>query len=130
MPAIERDIYSQFKAHATFLCVYIEEAHAMDEWPISSARYNKGVPVNIRQPKTDQERMKVAQEFRKNFQLTMPLCIDPPELNNPFEKAYAPWPLRMFCIENGKVSWIAQPKNCEYDAGELRGFLDQRFATK
>ena len=46
---------------ASFKIVYISEAHAVDEWPISSARCNgdRGV-VAIAQPKSTSERCEVA----------------------------------------------------------------------
>ena len=130
MPAIERDLYSKYKAHANFVCAYVEEAHATDEWPISSARYNHGKIVSIKQPQTDAERVRVGLAFKDHFALTMPMFVDSPELNNPFEKAYAPWPLRLYVIENGKLTWIAEPKNCTYDASQLAAFLDSRIAQR
>jgi len=57
---------SQSLAHAwhhvaDFKLVYISEAHATDEWPIGSARFNgdRGV-VAICQPKSTRERCEVA----------------------------------------------------------------------
>eukprot|EP00946_MAST-07B_sp_MAST-7B-sp1_P001952 g1952.t1 len=78
---------------ADWQMVYIEEAHATDEWPISSGRYAKA-PVNIRQPRTTAERIKVAREFLNDYSINadsrMKCVVDIPEMGNPFEKAFAP----------------------------------------
>jgi hypothetical protein len=41
----------EFEGRAKFLGVYITEAHAADEWPINSGRFN-GPGNSIDQPKT------------------------------------------------------------------------------
>jgi hypothetical protein len=105
--------------------IYIAEAHAMSEWPVTSGRYNRGAgPVLIpEQPKTAAERCQLAREFAKHFEMTLEeedskveLLVDDPEQGDLFEKQYAPWPLRLYLIDgNGKLEWIAQPKDCSYD---------------
>ncbi len=51
----------RWRQRAAFLMVYIAEAHAADEWPISSARFNEGRgAVNIRQHKSNEERIAAA----------------------------------------------------------------------
>lgn len=74
-----------------FAFVYIEEAHASDEWPISSSRYmpNNAV-VSVRQPKLATDRVALAQSFIDLFALgpEMKILVDDPESGNPFESAY------------------------------------------
>ena len=50
------------------------EAHAQDEWPISSPRYHDKVPVIINQPKTNEERLDVAQRFVERYQFQVVVC--------------------------------------------------------
>ena len=103
--------------------VYIAEAHAMSEWPVTSGRFNRGRgPVVIpEQPTTVAERCRLARGFAKNFdiQINNPkveLLVDDPEEGDMFEKHYAPWPLRLYLIDaNGNMEWIAHPKDCSYD---------------
>lgn len=106
--------------------IYIAEAHAMSEWPLSSGRFNKGRgPVIIpQQPETASERCHIARQFAESFNMAttttssniVQLLVDDPELGDPFEKTYAPWPLRLYLIDaEGKLEWIAQPKDCSYD---------------
>jgi hypothetical protein len=102
--------------------VYIAEAHAMSEWPVRSARFNRGRgPVVVKkQPTKATERCELARRFADEFDIPidsgpMELLVDDPELGEPFEVAYAPWPLRLYVIRGGVVEWIAQPKNCSFD---------------
>ena len=37
----------------------------------------------------------------------MKTLVDSPEAGNPFEKAFAPWPIRFFIIMDGIVQYIA-----------------------
>ena len=127
------DPFSAVSRAADWQMVYIEEAHATDEWPISSGRYAKA-PVNIRQPRTTAERIKVAREFLNDYSINadsrMKCVVDIPEMGNPFEKAFAPWPLRLYVVEDGIMTWIAEPKNCEYDVSLLRDWLTRRHAAR
>ena len=101
--------------------VYIAEAHAMDEWPVRSGRFNDGRgPVLVeKQPKGTEERCSLARQFMRDFQMvestSLEVVVDDPELGDPFETAYAPWPLRLYLVRNGILKWIAEPKNCSYD---------------
>ena len=115
--------------------MYVEEAHAQDEWPISSGRYNQGRgPVHVKQPTTSMERVRVAQQFLKDYNIPvgnrLQVACDSPEKGNPFEQSYAPWPLRLYVIESGKMCYIAQPRDCTYDVAELREWLMQRCCSK
>ena len=63
-----------------WVVVYIEEAHAADEWPISSARYApNGEPVNIPQHTRRSERLRLARRLQIDFALppTMPVAAVP-----------------------------------------------------
>ena len=117
--------------------MYVEEAHAQDEWPISSGRYNQGRgPVHVNQPTTSMERISVAQQFLKDYNIPvgsdnrLQVACDAPEHGHPFEKSYAPWPLRLYVIESGKMCYIAQPKDCTYNVAELREWLMQRCCAR
>lgn len=123
--------------------VYIAEAHAMDEWPVRSARFNRGRgPVVVaKQPTEAKERCDLAKKFARDFlggiaigenqsslstsSSGFELLVDDPELGDPFEKAYAPWPLRLYMLKDGVMQWIAEPRNCSFDdaVGELMTLL-------
>ncbi len=102
--------------------MYIAEAHAMDEWPLQSARFNQGRgPVIVeKQPTLASERCALARKFASDFAMdlsksTFEFLVDDPETGDEFEKEYAPWPLRLYLISDSKLEWIAEPKSCSYD---------------
>ena len=111
---------------ASWKFVYVAEAHAQDEWPIRSGRFNHGLGAVIveKQPKKAAERCELARKFVEDFMpkvksggmnSDISMVVDDPELGDPFEKYYAPWPLRLYLIRYGIVEWIAQPKDCSHD---------------
>ena len=111
---------------ASWKFVYVAEAHAQDEWPIRSGRFNHGLGAVIveKQPKKAAERCELARKFVEDFMpkvksggmnSDISMVVDDPELGDPFEKYYAPWPLRLYLIRDGIVEWIAQPKDCSHD---------------
>lgn len=123
MPAFH-SLQEELGDKVNFLGVYIQEAHAQNEWPISSSRANGGRGVvSIDQPTSNKERCEVAQQFQGDFSFTIPLVVDPVE--NPFDKAYAPWPLRFYVLHNGHVTYVAQPSAGRFDVAALRDALLQ-----
>jgi hypothetical protein len=107
--------------------VYILEAHATDEWPIASARFNGGRgAVAVAQPRRDAARLALAHGFAADFRLAhrdgFTLLVDAAEgaAADAFERAYAPWPLRFFGVEGGALSLVAHPRDCGYDPVQLR----------
>ena len=93
--------------------IYISEAHARDEWPLS----NK---FQIHQHKTVEERMKAAQKYIDTFNPIYEKNIyvdsmigkdfnDSTEENNiNFEKAYSIWPERGYIIRKDlTVEYVA-----------------------
>ena len=112
------------KGVASWKFVYVAEAHAQDEWPIRSGRFNhgRGAVIVEKQPKKAAERCELARKFVEDFMpkvksggSDISMLVDDPELGDPFEKHYAPWPLRLYLIRDGIVEFIAQPKDCSYD---------------
>jgi hypothetical protein len=94
----------------------------MSEWPVRSGRFNRdrGPVVVEKQPTKAEERCELARKFARDFDVPLEsdylnILVDDPELGDPFEKSYAPWPLRMYLIRDGVIEWIAQPKDCSFD---------------
>ena len=91
-------LYANYKGKAHFCVVYIREAHPDME-------KNK---FNIPQPKTLEERQKVAKEFAEALKLTVPLLVD--SMEDAVGKAYAGWPDRVYVIDaEGKVALKGGP---------------------
>lgn len=115
-------------AKVDFVLVYVAEAHATDVWPIRSSRANgtRG-PVNIPSHQDDTERAMVATRFVTDFELrgAFRVFVDPlPE--EEFEKAYAPWPVRVFCLDGDKLSYVSAPEDGEVPIWKVQAWLLER----
>lgn len=121
MPAFH-SLAAELGSAVSFVAVYIQEAHAHDEWPISSSRANasRGI-VTINQPTTNEERCTVARQFHQDFEFRLPLLVDTVE--NRFDAAYAPWPLRFYVFSEGVVRYVARPVDGRFDVAQLRDAL-------
>jgi len=120
-------LFDEFKVqNVDFLCVYITEAHAQDEWPISSSRFNNGKAVIYNQPRKIEERLSIARDFIQAFNFRIPMVAD--TMENQFEAQYSPWPLRFYIIEDGKLMFKAMPKQCTYNLGDIRNWLEERLS--
>ena len=108
--------------------IYICEAHATDEWPISSSRFNAGRGVVcVAQPKRNAERCELARRFAADFGLeSLPLLVDAAEGEDAdaYERAFAPWPLRFHGVVGdagaATLGMVAHPKDCGYDIAAVR----------
>ena len=92
-----------------FVIVYIMEAHAQDEWPISSCRHHpEGKRVIVNQHKSIEERMEAAKEFRRVFGLEgFRFLVD--DMDNTFNNQFAAWPFRYFVMDKREVKLIGMP---------------------
>ncbi len=112
--------------------LYIVEAHAVDEWPISSGRYHPGgSAVILRQPRTASERSAACLDFLSTYGLGaeppgMGIAVDDPA-GDAFQEAYAPWPIRMYVVEDGRMRFLSEPTECSHDVTALRAWLEDRF---
>lgn len=90
----------------------------MDEWPLKSGRFNqgRGAVIVATQPTLGSERCELARKFASKFGMKTlgsdyEFLVDDPEAGEPFEKEYAPWPLRLYVIQENKIEWIAHPES-------------------
>jgi hypothetical protein len=92
---------ARYKDNAQFLGVYIREAHASDGWwPI----INKRAGVDVRQPRTTEERCKVALQCNVVLKMKMPLVVD--KIDDKVGLAYSGGPDRLYVIDReGKVAY-------------------------
>lgn len=113
-----------FRGRADFLLIYIEEAHAVDEWPISSARFNAGHGVvALRQHKLLEDRAAAARTLVRNLGVALPVALD--GIDNAFSFAFSPWPFRWYIVKQGRVVYKAMPRGCTYSVEELQAMLEQ-----
>jgi hypothetical protein len=132
-------LLSDFAGRCSAVTVYIAEAHAKDEWRLDGS-------VSIAQPRTTAERIKVAAEFAAAFHWQTPLLVDPPE-SEPFERLFAPWPLRFFIVAGQStqqqqqqqqqsiahppllLSYVAEPVGDTFDLLQLREHIESAIAA-
>ncbi|MCE9529056.1 MAG: deiodinase family protein [Planctomycetales bacterium] len=118
LPGVE-DIHKRFAEEATFLMVYVREAHPTDGWKMES---NRRVGVEVAQPKTFEERAAVATQCRALLKPTMPVLVD--EINDPVGSAYSGMPARMYVIDlDGRVAYKSGRGPFGFKSGEMEQAL-------
>jgi hypothetical protein len=81
--------------------MYIREAHPTDGRQVQA---NIQDNILVADPKSVEERRKVAREFAAQFKLSLPILVD--GIDDPVEKAYAGWPDRIYVIDaQGKIAY-------------------------
>src|SRR5688500_12044405 len=128
-PGVEA-VHTRFADEATFIAVYVREAHPTDGWKMET---NEKAGVAVAQPRTYDERTAVATQCHGLLKPAMPLLVD--EINDPVGHAYSGMPARLYVIDrHGKVAYKAGRGPFGFKAGEMEQalvmtLLDQRAAT-
>lgn len=85
--------------------MYIREAHPTDGWKVPQ---NVKEGIEIKSPKTEQERQDVAGTCVKSLKLSIPCLVD--DMKNTAESAYAGWPDRIYVVgKDGKIAYKGEP---------------------
>jgi hypothetical protein len=93
--AIEQ-LHASYKEKAHIYVVYIREAHPTD------GRAIKGNKFQITDPKSLEERRKVAWDFASQVKLSIPILVD--TIDDQVNRNYAGWPDRIYIIDAaGKI---------------------------
>jgi len=94
-------VYRRYKDRATFLMVYVREAHPADGWHMES---NEVVGVSLPQPTTYEERVEVAGRCRNHIRFDMPFLVD--EIDDRVGATYSGMPSRLYVIDRfGTVAY-------------------------
>ena len=113
------NFYHRYRDEATFLMVYVREAHPSDGWHMES---NARVGVKVAQPKTLDERVQVCTQFCGKLKPTMPVVVD--DITDPAGNAYSGMPGRMYVIDpHGTVAYKSGRGPFGFRAGELEQAL-------
>jgi len=89
--------------------VYIREAHACDVWPIGDA-FSNGVTA----PRSDSDRCGLVARLRTELHFQPRLLADP--IDDPFERAFSPWPLRFYLLNStGVLAFKSMPEGASHD---------------
>lgn len=94
-------LYERYKDRATFVMVYVREAHPKGGWVMSS---NEAIGVSIDQPQTYEERVGVAEKCVGKLKFGMPVLVD--SIDDKVGARYSGMPSRLYLIDGeGKVAF-------------------------
>ena len=117
-PEVE-DVYQRHHDSATFLMVYVREAHPTDGWAMAS---NTKVEVTVKQPTTLDERATVCDQFCQRLKPTMPVVVD--TLDDAAGNAYSGMPARLYVIDRkGLVAYKSGRGPFGFKVGEMEQAL-------
>lgn len=95
------EIYNTYKDQVEFLCIYTREAHPSDGWQVHE---NLDENIIVVDPKSDEERTKVASACQIALDIQMPLLID--TMDDEVEEKYISLPMRLFVVDAaGKIAY-------------------------
>ena len=69
--------------------------------------------MSVEAHKTLEDRAKAARDFSDAFKFRMPMLLD--GIDNAFDAAYAPWPIRFYVIKDGVVELVSVPTSADID---------------
>jgi thiol-disulfide isomerase/thioredoxin len=94
-------LHRRYKDRATFVMVYVREAHPTDGWQMDS---NDRIGVSIPQPRNYEERVQVAQRCVKSLDFGFPMLVD--TIDDTVGARYSGMPGRFYLIDpEGKVAY-------------------------
>ncbi len=119
----------EYAAELAVAVVYIDEAHATDEWPISSARdAPRGEPVAYAAHRSMEDRLVAARDLAADFELTaagVTVVADDLAPATSFQSRYASWPIRWGVFvqadAGATVLEIGQPEEASFDLSLVLG---------
>jgi hypothetical protein len=116
-------MYRRYGNQATFVAVYIREAHPTDEWQMES---NEKEGVCYPQPKSTAQRVAIANDFIRRFHFPVPLLVD--DIANTADAVYAGWPERFYVIDEKKVIvYKGKTGPFGFHPEEVEAWLAKRF---
>jgi hypothetical protein len=112
-------VYRRFSHEATFLSIYVREAHPNEGWKMA---FNTRLGIEVSQPKTYGERVSVANQCHGVLKYSMPLLVD--EIDDRVGNAYSGMPARMYVIDpQGKVVYKSGRGPFGFRPGEMEQAL-------
>jgi type I thyroxine 5'-deiodinase len=123
VPALNA-LYREYRDRAAFYVVYIQEAHPVDAWQLTS---NVKDDVLVPTTKNDGERMNVAGMCVRNLGIELPAVVDGSD--DRVERAYTGWPDRLYVIDrNGRIAHKSAAGPFGFKPADVEAVL-KRIAT-
>ena len=126
------DLYKQYYDRVQFLNIYIREAHPKDGWWLGGiisrwvikARGWSGAATDVYDPKTIEERQRVANKCRSTLRYEVPTYID--TMDDRVNKAYAASPTRLYLIGlDGRVVYAGGLGPYGFKPAELKAAIEK-----
>jgi tetratricopeptide (TPR) repeat protein len=119
-----RDLEKRYGAQASFLLVYIREAHTAESWE-SGRNVREGVGVKPAANMT--EKREHASYCLRQLHLAFPAVVD--GMDGAVEKAYAAWPsLAVIVGKDGRVIYSTRLTELDYRAENMQSALESALA--
>ena len=120
MPALNT-LYREYRDHAAFYIVYIQEAHPIDAWQVDD---NLKDDVLVASTKTKDERYTAAGLCVTNLGIELPALIDEPD--NRVEQVYTGWPDRLYVIDrDGRIAYKSAAGPFGFNPAEVKASLER-----
>src|SRR5215813_10537196 len=112
-------MHARYQDRAEFLSIYVREAHPTDGWQLPG---NIQEGITIRQPRTQDERVAVAQKCCSALSMSMPLLVD--AIDDRVGHAYSGMPDRLYVIDrDGRVAYKGGRGPFGFKPGEMEQSL-------
>ena len=109
-----------------FFLVYIREAHPVDGSQAESGARDRFL---IEDPKTQEERERVARDFARQFKMSLPILVD--TIDNKVERAYNAMPDRIYVIDaRGKIAYKGGHGPDGFRVSEVPPVLDKLLGVQ
>lgn len=115
----------KFPKVARFLTIYIEEAHARDEWWLPDSAGGKACIMNHN---SLEERLNAGKRFVKDFSFPSELVCD--SFDNQTNDRFEAWPERLFIVEKGVVVYVGGYGPFDYKLAEVKDWLAARYGLR
>ena len=118
-----------FPAVARFLTIYIEEAHAHDEWWLpDSPEAHVGGKCYIAAHKSIADRVDAAKKFQTDFNFPGEIVCD--SFLNEVCDRFGAWPERLYIIQDGVVVYRGGMGPFDYKLAEVKDWLADKFGLR
>jgi hypothetical protein len=118
-------LHSQYGDRASFYVVYIQEAHPVDLWQLSS---NERDGVLFKSPTSDTERAETAEACVVKLAVKLPALLD--GIDNHVERLYTGWPDRLYLIgTDGKIRYKSAAGPFGFSPKELESALQKTLKS-
>jgi len=116
-------LVAAFADRIRVMCVYIQEAHAINTWPL-------GLATRFETTHTPEARADHALQFVQQYDFKHRTMIDVPP-KQAFNSLFAAWPLRFYVFdafpEGTRLSYVCQPEGDLVSVGDVYRYLTARF---